>query len=269
MNLNDNNSCLLITASVIPCVTNKITVADPQIRFNQYAQSLIYALRNYPVKSIVFCENSGFDITPFNDLVNNNNPHKINVEFMMQDKYDSCTNRDLHFREMLMISNAFQQSKTLNSATHIIKLTGRHYSPSIPYLVNYLYKNNDIDILCDMVVGLSFANARCFVGTPSFFNDYLISFLDIIDGSKGIWFEHAIARAVNKAIGDGLIWSLPPQPIVIVGQSAVSGKIYNNNILNQLRNQIYHKMKWITYGCGRRKYWTEKLGGPIWTRHQE
>jgi hypothetical protein len=252
MKSHDKNICLLITATVIPCVTKKIALTDPIIRANQYKNALKYALSSYPVNSIVFCENSGSDLQSFIDIANHDNPAGIEVEFLMQDKNDEYTNHDIGFREMNMVSNALCQSKLLASADYIIKLTGRHTSPSIPKITDFLCKYKDIAVLSNLTCGLSYADSRCFAGTPVFFQDYLVPFRDIIDGGKGIWFEHALARAINKAVSDGMIWSLPPKPIIINGQSGTTGQTYRTDLINYAVRLINHRIKWIAYGCYKR-----------------
>lgn len=252
MKSHDINICLLITATINPCVTNKIVLTDPIIRTNQYKFSLKHALSNYPINSIVFCENSGSDLQPFVDIANHDNPAGIEVEFLMQEKNDEYASHDIGFREMNMVSNALYRSKLLASVDYIIKLTGRHTCPSIPQITDFLRKYKDIAVLSNLTCGLSYADSRCFAGTPVFFQDYLVTFRDIIDGGKGIWFEHALARAINKAVSDGLIWSLPPKPIIIKGQSGTTGKTYRTDMINYAVRLINHRIKWIAYGCDKR-----------------
>jgi len=252
MKSHDINICLLITATINPCVTNKIVLTDPIIRTNQYKFSLKHALSNYPINSIVFCENSGSDLQPFVDIANHDNPAGIEVEFLMQEKNDEYASHDIGFREMNMVSNALYRSKLLASVDYIIKLTGRHTCPSIPQITDFLRKYKDIAVLSNLTCGLSYADSRCFAGTPVFFQDYLVTFRDIIDGGKGIWFEHALARAINKAVSDGLIWSLPPKPIIIKGQSGTTGKTYRTDMINYAVRLINHRIKWIAFGCDKR-----------------
>lgn len=244
----DPTVSLLITSTITPFVSTKIALQDSNIRMTQYYNSLLYALNNYPIDNIVFCENSGYDLDRFSDLYMKNNPRKITCEFVSQNIPDTSIHRDIGSFEMEMISHAFNSSEILSNSDYVIKITGRHYSPSIPGIVSYLKSHPGITVLCNLTCGLSYSDSRCFAGAPLFYNRYLFPLGKAINLEDNIWFENVLARAVHKAMGDGLIWSLPPKPIITIGQSGSKGNIYRNGPFIYFTRNVKHKLKLIAYG---------------------
>ncbi len=239
---------LIITSTITPFKSTNVVLQDPKIRANQYFNSFRYALDNYPVNKIVLCENSDYDLSQFSDLSLNKNPRHIACEFLTQNDIDRNAYQNIGAYEMDMLLFAFENSKYLTDSNFVLKLTGRHYSPSVPQLVSFLQRNPRLSILSNLTCGLSYSDSRCFAGSPEFFINYLFPLKHLFISEENIWFENILARAINRAVGDGLIWSLPPRPVIIIGQSGSKGLSYRTDIIYNLLRFTRHKMKLIAYG---------------------
>ena len=248
IDVDKNMICLLMTATIIPSVSNIITLTDPEIRYEHYKNALLYAISHYPLDCIVFCENSGYDLSLLKNTISHHIPNHLKVEFLSQNSSDQDANRDIGYCEMTLISKAFEESLLLKEATYIIKLSGRQCCPSIAEIVKFIKSHHEITVISNLTTGLSYSDSRCFAGTHRFFTDYLLPFGDMIDGRYNIWFEHALARAINLAVSKGERWSLPPKPIIILGQSGTTGRIYRHNPASYFIRYINHKLKWYGYG---------------------
>src|SRR6059058_6241967 len=81
---------LVLTATVHPKGMGNLKIADPTQRLEQYKSALTsWLIMDDPdVRSILFIENSGADLTPFNELVRKQNTLGKNVELVGLDVND-------------------------------------------------------------------------------------------------------------------------------------------------------------------------------------
>src|SRR5690554_6828551 len=122
---------LLMTACIKPSETNvmkhSIHRNDPMIRLDDYKKALMFWL-NYDealIDGIVFVENSEFELSELNDLVESDNLYNREVEFLQF--RSSEIPKDLHYgySELEMIDRAFVNSQLIKNSDYVIKVTGR------------------------------------------------------------------------------------------------------------------------------------------------
>jgi hypothetical protein len=205
---------------------------DIDIRLNDYKTSLERWLGNPVVTSVVFVENSGFDLSSL-EAIARAFPTK-QVEFLSFDSPIFNGERGgKSFGEMLCFEHCLANSELLKSAPNFLKATGRYYVPNAQSLMRLLADRPDIDVVCNMFRNLTWGDTRVFGATKAFLQDYLLPRRDLIDELADRGIEPLMARAVHQLMADGGKWSTPPEWLEVQGISGTLGEAYKVNRFTQ------------------------------------
>ncbi len=238
--MNRKRITVLLTATIDPKGIAFLKRDDPCIRENDY----IYSIKEWILKTdcpIVFCENSGYKIDEIKNMMGKYT--KKETEVLQFNGHDFPRELGKGYGELLIIKYALQHSKLIRHSDYIIKVSGRYFINNIEEIVSVLSNNNDIYVMADLRRKLTWADSRVFAFKPSFVRDYLSEFQDMLNDSKGFYFEHALSRATLRALGDGhKCVPLPVKPIV-VGINATSDIPYRSNRIRWLAGEIIHRLK--------------------------
>src|SRR4029077_1158689 len=102
------------------------------------------------------------------------------------------------YGETLNVEHALRQSRLLSgSGTLIVRVNGRNYVDNIDA---FFRATKATDILCDFKQSLTWADGRILGGTKEFFEVYACPYGREVDDSKGYYYEHALARAIHRAM---------------------------------------------------------------------
>ena len=153
---------------------------DIDIRLNDYKTSLERWLGNPVVTSVVFVENSGFDLSSL-EAIARAFPTK-QVEFLSFDSPMFNGERGgKSFGEMLCFEHCLANSELLKSAPNFLKATGRYYVPNAQSLMRLLSDRPYVDVICNLFRNLTWGDTRVFGATKAFLQDYLLPRRDLID----------------------------------------------------------------------------------------
>lgn len=238
-----NNISIILTATIDVKGISHMERSDAHVRLADYKGALISWLRNPAVDSIVFVENSGYDLNELREIVANHDKCKISVEFLSFDGQDFPRNLGKGYGEMIALQYAVKHSEILAKTRKFIKVNGRYYVPNIDKIINYFSTYSDLDVMCDFSRRISWSDSRVFAGNFRFLNDYLCSTLDLINDSVGVNFEHVLARAAHRAIADGRNWSLLPCVPRLQGIYATGNIPYKNSIHRMLAKELFYWVK--------------------------
>ena len=233
------NICILLTATIDPKGIVLLKRSNPIVRENDYIESIKkwMGIQQFP---IVFCENSGYKIDKIkNDIKNSEKKFEI-----LQFKGNSFP-RELGkgYGEAMIIDYAIKHSKLIKNSDYIIKVTGRYFIKNIEKMVSTLSRDNDVYVMADLKKNLTWADSSVFAFKPSFFIEYLSKFHNLLNDSKGFYFEHALSRAILCAISDGhKRIPLPSKPIII-GYSGTSDTAYKVSKVRWLASEAIHQFK--------------------------
>jgi hypothetical protein len=211
---------------------------DVDIRLNDYKTSLRRWLGNPAITSVVFIENSGFDLSDL-EAVARAFPSK-HVEFL---SFDCPVFNGAHggksFGEMLCFEYCLDNSELLKSAPNFLKATGRYYVPNAQSLMTFLADRPDIDVVCNLFRNLTWGDTRVFGATKTFLQNYLLPRRDLIDEVAELGIEQVMARAVHQLMADGGKWSAPSEWLEVQGISGTLGEAYKVNRFTQgLRHRL-------------------------------
>src|SRR5262249_25319171 len=125
--------------------------------------------------------------------------------------------------EAQIIEHALAESKSLRGEGYVLKSTGRYTVPNIARLLPPSGGARGPDVICNLHDNLTRADSRLFFATPAFLTRYLLPRSAEIDDSRDVFIEHVLARAVLRAVSEGLRWELPRHRPHIRGVSGTWG----------------------------------------------
>ena len=179
--------CLLLTATVVPQYSsNHLKRREPQLRLNDYIKSLNLWISKGPFTRIVFCENSGYDLTMIQKKIL---PHQnINIEFLSY-KDTPVEKYGYGYSELGLIDYAFDNSNLIKTSDFFVKCTGRLYFPKIDKLLKNISKEDLFHI--DAREGILFWKNKyipmqLMLFSNKFYEQYIYNIRDKIEKKSGI-----------------------------------------------------------------------------------
>lgn len=232
--------CILLTATIDPKGVVFMERNDPLVRENDYINSIKKWIEKADY-SIVFCENSGYNIDKIKSIIKGSRNNKI--EILQFEGQDFPRELGKGYGELITINYAIEHSDFIKRSNFIIKINGRYYIENIKKIVNSLLKENDCYCMVDLSRDLTWGESRVFAFKSSFFHNYLSKFQDLLNDSKGFYLEHALARAVLRAVSDGHKRIPLPYKPIIIGYSGTSDASYRTSKIRQLTSETIHRVK--------------------------
>lgn len=236
-------AALLLTATIDPGSTKLVARNDPVLRFGDYKRALL-SWRAQSHVPIVFCENSGYDLTILRALVDER--PGCAVEFLSFDKNHHAATRGKGYSELELMSDALTTSHVLASSRLIIKCTGRLIVSNAHPVIRSIAAS-DFDVMCTLKQNLSFADTRFFAATPQFLRDHLFPMASLIDDDRGTFLEHAVACAVGNALAHRKRWRPFPIRPRLQGISGTHGKMMTESTITAVAKGAYNSLRNFVY----------------------
>ena len=234
---------ILLTATVEVHGVAYMARQDPKVRLNDYKQALRLWLKTSGSFPLIFCENSGYNLSEIEQIAQNCNPYNKKVEFLSFNDNDYPRGLGKGYGEIRTIGYALNYSQLLRPDTLVIKVTGRHYVQNIGCIVNGLRKMPKSEVYCDMRGNLTWADSRVFCSTIPFIRNLLIPMQETCNDTAGITIEHVLARAAHQCLIQGQSWAMLPCFPDIRGVSGTSGVVYPSSFLNRLKRSFFYRLK--------------------------
>lgn len=239
----NQNLVALLTACIDPANVYSVARRDPQTRLNDYLQSFKYILHLPGIANIVFCENSGADLSEIREVVRLHNPYHKNVEILSFYGQPDHPEYGKGYGEMRIIDYALNHSKNIQESTMVMKITGRLIVSNIEAMTRAIAKTKNIDVFCDLRRNLTTSDSRLFCATPRFLREYFVPFKDILNEATGICFEDVLARAAHRAMADGLLWSMLPYAHDLRGVSATDNRKIPSSKWKFISRELFRAIK--------------------------
>lgn len=218
---------LLMTACINPNGMAHTAIQNVEDRMSQYMHAINFYLEQTVCK-IVFCENSGIDISQKYEHVVNHGRMEI-LTFRGND-YNSQLGKG--YGEYLIVAYALSHSKMLNDKEGgdkvIVKVSGRHIVRNIASLIsmNRLIVRNEAFVSAHINRKTKGAISDLYIATMDFHRLFVEHGCEI-DESKGVWYEHVLydAMRIYQEQRRGTVLNLP-QPLVQMGCSGSTGQTF-------------------------------------------
>ncbi len=235
-----NGTNLLLTATVDVRSIAHLARSDPRTRLADYSWALRKWLECNEIESLVFVENSGYDLASLKEIAGTSAKR---TEFLSFYGQEFPRHLGKGYGEALNIEYAIENSTLLSETSNtIIRVNGRNYVENIAAFVRAL-ENPAAEILCDLNKCLTWSDGRVLGGTAEFFRRYVCPYGLQADDSKGFYVEHALARAVHRGMADGLGWCPYPEPPIISGCSGTSNRSLEEGPLKRRVRALQHRLK--------------------------
>jgi hypothetical protein len=141
---------LVLTATIRPAANAAVQRRDPILRLEDYLTALRFWLNfdDKRLSNILFLENSGADLTPVRNLVQESNPHSKRVEILSVPGNDIPPGINYGYGEMEMLDQGLEKTLLRKSTTHMIKVTGRLRFPALGEVLDRLPPRFDVAVEC-------------------------------------------------------------------------------------------------------------------------
>jgi hypothetical protein len=216
-----HDTVVLLTATINPGNVPYLVRRDPLVRSEDYKSALRSWLADPLPCPIVFCENSGYDLTAVESLCGG---HDKRIEFLSLREDAATFPRGKGYGEVGIVGYALKESSLLRNARRVLKVSGRVYVPNASALVASMDRLPAVDVFCDLRRNLTWGNSRVFCASKDVLTNHLVPRRCLIDDSRGLFLEHALARAVHGVMAEGGRWSHLPVAPVVTGISGTSNR---------------------------------------------
>jgi hypothetical protein len=234
---------LVLTATIDPGGMEGLRHRDPTARLREYEDAFRACLRNPDVPCVVFCENSGQSLRSIHRIAEIDNPWGKSVTVHSFDGNRNLVHRGKGAGEIRILEHVLAHSPEWPAADLLVKLTGRLRVKNLGRLCQLLQTEQSHSVFCDLRGNLQWADSRLFACTVGFMREHLLPLQDLIDDSRGITFEHVLARAVHHAMVEGQQWSMLPATPWLAGRSATTNERYPDSWIARWRRESFRRIK--------------------------
>ncbi len=237
-----NKIVVLLTACVNRHGMSYTTIQNNIVRAEQYHNALNFYLEKSNFK-IVFVENTLYDISP------------VYKQYITDGRLECLSfagnsfSRELGkgYGEAEIIKYAFENSYFIKEADYVVKITGRlilRNLNNILGILNLLFCRRKNCVSAD-VIDKHIAESRVIIANRSFYSNYFIPHMYMINDSSGYFFEHLLVDSIKKWISSKNIFIPIPVFPQFIGYSGSTGELYRCD--NLIKNNIYTLKKSISY----------------------
>lgn len=239
--LANSSICLLLTATIEVKADVVFTARkNRNTRLDDYKKALALWLAHPDVESLVLVENSGSDLSQLVAIANRTPEKRVEFLSFTAPEFDGSLGKG--YGEMICLQYGLEHSHLLSRSPRFVKVTGRYYLANASDFLRFAAARSDAEIICDMLLNLSWADSRAFAGTTDFLRTYLFPLLDQVNDSQGSNFEHVLARAAHACMANRGTWAEPPFPLEIQGVSGSQGRGWQMNLKDRLKLRVRHKL---------------------------
>jgi hypothetical protein len=236
---------LVMTATIDTKGMNDLSISDAGVRERQYRDTLSFYLQSGWVKEIVFIENSGYDLTCFQELAK--------AYPMVKTEVISCSLNDYprelgkSYGEMRLLDYVLDNSKAVALAGGFIKVTGRFPFLNLNKLLLEAKRRQPWVLFCDTKDHPIYdwlrngwnghaADTRFFIVTTEFYRKHFYGKYHELNDSIGALVEGLFFDVIQEQHGCEMIvrrFKTEPEPagqaghrqISIIGTNDYSGRM--------------------------------------------
>ena len=237
--------CLVLHATVDPRGVVYVKRDDPRERFEDYRWALKQWVMRDDFDKLIFVENSGYDISPLQEIVDDSPLSNDSVEFLSFDGQDFPRELGKGYGETRNFQHVVDNSKILSDDDMLVRSNGRYYVENMHAFFEALQPPTEI--LIELRQYLSYGDVTILGGTVDFFRRYICPYGLEVNDSKGYYMEHAYARATHRALADGLVWRPFPEVPSVVGYSGTENVWKKDKAIARTARGLRHKLRVKVY----------------------
>lgn len=230
---------MLLTATVNVKGMVFTSLQDIEIRKQHYVEAIKFYF-DHTSLPIIVSENTNFD---FASLLPQSMLQSGRLEFLFFDGNQFPKTYGKGYGELESINYAVNHSTLIGPETRIIKVTGRYRIKNIKTFVKSVVRPNKNSCQAMYFKGQKKAFSGIFIFQKAFINEYLMANHELMNDSKGIYFEHVLATTYLQYVFDGNRYSLLPSYPRMLGISGTENIQHRtNDYFFWLRRNIIYKV---------------------------
>lgn len=230
---------LLLSATIDCGETPFLKRSDPEVREADYMWAIKGWLRVNGYDTLIFCENSGADLSKIKNYSAGVNKFRHKLIFLSYQGNSGADKRGKGYGEMDIIRQAIDEVKGLDPEQMLLKISGRYRARNAARLL-YELESTQADVCCDLRDNLTFADSRLFAITVGCAREHLLPRQCRLNDFEGKFFEHALSDAVHGAILAGRRWFPLPCDPSLYGVAASWGGRFGYSPVSRIRSKARH-----------------------------
>lgn len=223
-------------------INSKRTNIYDRIKDTKFALTKWLSLSKF--KKFLIIENSGYETPLFSDLISEFSNKQI--EFLQFNGQNFDRKLGKGYGVLTALKYLEINSFLFKHYNHFVIIPGRYYISNHEKIL----KNNS-EIISDFQNKLTYAFNPLLKCTKDFIQNYLILYLEHTNDFNGIHFEHCLAKAVHRAISNGIKWDLPCEIPIVEGISGTSNRRYYRNSFYKFFIVAYSRFKFFCFSFAR------------------
>jgi hypothetical protein len=213
---------------------------DPALREADYMWAIKSWMQVENYDTLIFCENSGADLTKLESYATSLNKNGRKLIFLSCNKNAEANERGKGYGEMEIIRHAMDTAE-LAPAQRVVKVTGRYRARNASRLFREVSASKG-DLFCTLRWNLTFADSRLFAITVQCAREHLLSRQGEINDLQGHYFEHVLADTVHATILAGGRWSPLPCDPGLYGFSGTRGTGFGISPISRIKTKVSHML---------------------------
>lgn len=220
-------------------LTSAIKVANPSyVRRNRTEERLAdtkeilkqWITHQHSIRTIVFCDNSGYPLDELQRLEERLRPHTKRIEFLSYRlRKEDYGTRGYGWGEAHIYNYAMQHSRLLPHSTHLAFCSGRKYVRNVDRICSVLPP--DFDFVADWEHNLAWLAADFYLVRSDIFRTYFQSqLLELIDDSKRLYFERVLAKVMLSLMARDYRWYPMPYHPLYAGVSGARNRVISKRL---------------------------------------
>ncbi len=221
-----NNIIILLTGAINTYNKQFTSLNNPAERKADYINTIRYYLEkyNYP---IVFVENSDVNLSTY--FIKEIEQKRLEILCFNGNNYSGEIGKGLG--EMRCIEFGLSNSSLILESSFVFKITGRYKILNAGNFFKFYEKHSHVELIADLTNNFKSSQSCIFGFKPFFAKKFLFKYGPILNDTNGIYFEHALAKAVLSAISENLNFYIFKYYPRIKAISGTTGKMYKRSFI--------------------------------------
>lgn len=240
------NCCLIVTGCMTPqSGVKNLVISDPEIRKQQYMESLQYYINNTEIKNICYCDNS---LAPCNEeLIKIANDKGKRLECIsFQGDTEKVAEKGKGYGEGDILDYAIKNSRLIEETDVLIKVTGRLRVMNMRAILRMAAREYSY---FEMHHG--YVDSRCYIVKKKDYVKYLSGVKERVQDGSGYYIEHVLFDEINSHSD-----RFHPLPFAlnISGMSGSMGIAYKDSQVKHIAKTIKRLLLAVKWHMGNRNF---------------
>ena len=215
------NAILVLTGTIRPTAVPGLKLADPDVRLEQYSAAInAWVQLRHAFQQIYFLENSGHSHI---NVLRERFGEQIAICEVGTSLFPVAFGKG--YGEATLLQRFIGELPRPSPEVYLVKCTGHLFVPGAISILQVLRKAPDL--VLRLRRDLSWADSRFFAVRAKAAHRLLDGFNEEIDDSRGVYFEHILARRALGMASEGFKLTGWPVPPFFRGTSGSTGERYD------------------------------------------